>query len=154
MVGTVPGVSTSCIEQAPLEAPGGKDYVGTWKGATPTRSLEITIESFSDTGVLALAKSNQMQGLVGPPKPVAGIGDGAYESKGTGSVDIKTDVGKYIAIITLTSVKSPPKSPAELVPVAKAVVAALEARLRSPPNTGKRPGVKRARTSGLGLASG
>ena len=126
VIATVPGVSTACTEEAPLQAPGGKDYVGTWKGLTPTTSLGITIESFSDTGLLVLARTNLKQGLVGQPKNVAGIGDEAYEAKGTGSVDIKADVGKYIATITLTSVKSPPKSPAEIAPVAKAVVAALQ----------------------------
>ncbi len=124
-IASVPGLTSSCTEQPPLPAPGGKDYVGTWKGSTPTTSLQITIEVFSDTGVLGLARSNLKQGLLAAPKKLAGIGDAAYEAKNFGGVEIKTDVGKYIAIVVLSSVKAPPKSPSEIAPLTKAIVAAL-----------------------------
>jgi hypothetical protein len=119
-------VSPICSAQAPLPSPGGKDYVGTWKGLTPTTSLGITIEVFTDPGMLSLATHNLEQGLVGPPKSVAGIGGGAFESKSASAVDLKLVTRKYIAIITLSSVRKPPKSPTELEALAKAVVTALK----------------------------
>ena len=119
-------VSSACSEQPRLQSPGGYDYVGTWKGFTPTTSLEVTIEVFTDTGMLSLATHNLKQGLVGTPKSVSGIGNGAFESKNASAVDLKLVTGKYIAIITLSSVRKPPKSPTELEPLGKAIVTALE----------------------------
>ena len=124
-IASVPGITSACTEQAPLTAPGGTDYVGTWKGSTPTTSLQITISVFNDPDWLGRARSNLKQGLLATPKKVAGIGDAAYEAKNFAGVEIKTDVGKYIAIVVLSSVKDPPKSPAMIVPLTKAVVAAL-----------------------------
>ena len=122
----VKDVSSACSEQSPLPSPGGKDYVGRWKGLTPTTNLQMTIEVFTDPGMLSLATHNLKQGLVGTPKSVSGIGGGAFESKNASAVDLKLVTGKYIAIITLSSVRKPPKSPAELEPLAKAVVNALK----------------------------
>jgi hypothetical protein len=92
VIATVPEVTKPYAERAALRSPGGKDYVGTWEGP-PTTSLEITIESLTDKGMLGLARSNLKQRLVGPSKSAAGIGDKAYESKGADAVEIKTDVG-------------------------------------------------------------
>jgi len=124
-VGAIPGMSTACTETAPLPAPGATDYIGNWKGA-PTEGLQVTIERYSDSGMLQLATHNLKQGLVAlPPKKVSGIGDAAYEAKGNFAVEVKTVVGKYIAIIVLTNVRKPPKSPSEIESLAKDVVAAL-----------------------------
>jgi hypothetical protein len=76
--------------------------------------------------MLSLATHNLKQGLVGTPKTVSGIGDGAFESKNASAVELKRVSGKYIAIITLSSVRKPPKSPAELESLGKAVVTALK----------------------------
>ena len=119
-------VSSVCTEQSPQPSPGGKDYVGNWKGLTPTTGLQMTIEVYTDPGMLSLATHNLKQGLVGAPKSVSGIGDGAFESKNASAVDLKLVTGKYIAIITLSSVRKPPKSPTELVALGKAVVTALK----------------------------
>jgi len=125
-VAAIRGMSTVCTETAPLPAPGATDYVGNWKGTAPTEGLQVTIERYSDDGWLQKATQNLKQGLVAlPPKKVSGIGDAAYEAKGNSAVEVKTVVGKYIAIIVLTNVKKPPKSPSEIEPLAKAIVAAL-----------------------------
>jgi hypothetical protein len=121
----VPGMSGACTEQAPLAAPGGKDYVGAWKGTAPTESIQITIEAFSDSGMLSLATKNLNEGLLDTPKKVSGIGTAAYEAKGEVGVEVKAASGKYIAIVILTNVRKPPGSPAAIEPLAKAVVAAL-----------------------------
>jgi hypothetical protein len=76
--------------------------------------------------MLQLANHNLEQGLVGTPKKVTGIGDGAYEAKTPQAVELKLATGKYIAEITLSSVRKPPKSPSELEPLGKAVVTALK----------------------------
>ena len=125
-VTAIKDVSPACSEQSPLPSPGGKDYVGTWKGLTPTTNLQITIEAFTDPGMLSLATHNLKQGLVGTPKSVSGIGNRAFESRSALAVDLKLVTGKYIAIITLSSVRKPPKSPAELESLGKAVVTALK----------------------------
>src|SRR5579862_5636019 len=125
-VTAIQDVSPVCSEQSPQPSPGGKDYVGTWKGLTATTNLQITIEVFTDPGMLSLATHNLKQGLVGTPKSVAGIGDGAFESKNASAVDLKLATGKYIAIITLSSVRKPPKSPTELESLGQAVVTALK----------------------------
>jgi hypothetical protein len=125
-VTAIKDVSSACSEQRPLPSPGGKDYVGTWKGLTPTTSLQVTIEAFTDSGMRSLAVHNLKQGLVGAPKSVSGIGDAAFEAKNASAVELKLATGKYIAIITLSSVRKPPKSPAELESLGKAVVVALK----------------------------
>ena len=89
-------------------------------------SLEITIEVFTEPTMLSLATHNLKQGLVGAPKSVSGIGEGAFEAKNASAVDLKLVTGNYIAIITLSSVRKPPKSPAELESLGKAVVTALK----------------------------
>lgn len=125
-VGAIPGMSTSCTETAPEQAPGATDYVANWKGTAPTEGLQVTIERYSDSGMLQLATHNLKQGLVAlPPKHVTGIGDDAYEAKGNFAVEVKTVVGKYIAIVVLSNVKKPPKSVSAIEPLAKDIVAAL-----------------------------
>jgi hypothetical protein len=125
-VTAIKDVSAACSEQSPLPSPGGKDYIGRWKGLTPTTTLQITIEVFTDPGMLSLATHNLKQGLVGTPKSASGIGDGAFEAKNSSAVELKLATGKYIAIVTLSSVRKPPKSPAELESLGKAVVIALK----------------------------
>jgi hypothetical protein len=120
------GMSSACTEEAPLPAPGAKQYVGNWKGLASTESLGITILSYSDAGLHALAIHNLKQGgLSTSPTKVSGIGDSAYESRGAAGVEIRIATGEYIAIVVLTNVKKPPASPSEIEPLAKAVVAAL-----------------------------
>jgi hypothetical protein len=123
----IPGMGTGpCTESAPLQAPGATDYVGNWKGRLPTQGLQVTIEHYTDSGMLKLATNNLHQGLISLPKKVVGIGDAAYEAKGgAGGVEVKTVVGNYIAIIVLSNVKRPIKSPSVIEPLAKDVVAAL-----------------------------
>src|SRR5579863_4249818 len=83
VVAAIQGMSSACSEQPPLPAPGAKDYEGTWKGLTPTASLQITIEVFSDQGILKIATHNLNQGLLaGTPQKVSGIGEAAYVAKG------------------------------------------------------------------------
>jgi hypothetical protein len=125
-VTAIPDILPACSEQSPLPAPGSTDYVGTWKGLTPTTSLQVTIEAYTDPGMLQLATHNLKQGLVSTPKKVTGIGSAAYESKDPQAVDVKFATGKYIANITLSSVRKPPQSPSELYALAKAVVTALQ----------------------------
>jgi len=125
-IAAIPGISTACIETPPLQAPGATDYVANWKGTAPTESLQVTIEKYSDSGWLQRATHNLKQGLVAlPSKKVSGIGDAAYEAKGNLAVEVKTVVGKYIAIIVLRNVRKPPTSTSEIEPLAKAIVAAL-----------------------------
>ena len=100
-VTAIPGMSSACTEQKALPAPGATDYVGNWKGLEPTEGLQITIERYTDTGMLQLATHNLGQGLLSTPKKVSGIGDAAYEAKGAGGVEVKTTTGNYIAIIVL-----------------------------------------------------
>jgi hypothetical protein len=125
-VTAIKDVSSACTEQSPLPSPGGKDYVGTWKGLTPTTNLQVTIEAFTDPGMLLLAIHNLKQGLVGTPTSASGIGDGAFEAKNASAVELKLATGKYVAIIILSSVRKPPKSPTELESLGKAVVLALK----------------------------
>jgi len=123
---TVLGASSKCTNARPSKGPGSTIYVGNWAGATANSpTVQVTIAVYSDDGMLQLADRNLKQGLPGAPKKVAGIGDAAYEAKGALSVGIHLAVGKDIAYISLNSVKTPPKSPALIEPLAKTVAAHL-----------------------------
>jgi hypothetical protein len=127
-VTAISGVTAKCKNEAPLPAPGGKQYVGDWAGlTTKSPSLQVTVVKYTDRGALQLAVHNLKQGLpVGTPKKVAGIGDAAYEAKGPPNTGpgIHVAIGNYVAYINL-SVRGPSVSPSLLEPIAKDVVAKL-----------------------------
>lgn len=125
-VATIGGVTARCNNQPPQQGPGAKIYIGDWMGATPkSPTLQVTVAAYSDSGMLQLADHNLKQGLPGPPKKVAGIGEAAFEAKGGLAVGIHVAVGKYIAYISLNAIGKAPSSPALIEPVAKDVAARL-----------------------------
>jgi hypothetical protein len=125
-VTSIPGMTSKCKKQPQTEGPlGSTDYEAIWSGA-PTESFQVTVEVYGDKEALKRAKQNLNQGLLGTAKPLKGVGDLAYESKAAMGVDINVAVGKDIAIIVLTDIRKPPSSPAEIVPVTKAIVAVLK----------------------------
>jgi hypothetical protein len=125
-VTAIPGMTSTCKKQPQTVGPlGSTDYEAIWRGA-PTESFQVTVEVYGDRNALARAKRNLNQGLLGTATRLKGVGDLAYESKAAMGVDINVAVGKDIAIIVLTDVRKPPSSPAEIVPVTKAIVALLK----------------------------
>jgi hypothetical protein len=125
-VSAISGLSAKCTNAAPSQGPGSTIYVGNWAGLTPTSpTLQVTIASYADASLLKLAKHNLKQGLSGPPEHVTGLGGPAYEAKGAFAVGIHITVGKYLAYISLNTIKQPPSSPKLIEPVAKAVAAKL-----------------------------
>lgn len=125
VVVAIPGVSPHCVNAQPLPGPGSTDYVGNWTGSPRLPELQVTVASYTDKGLLKLARQNLEQGLPGPPSPVKGLGGPAFEAKGAAAVAIHIAKDNYIAYITLTAVQSPPKSPKPLEPLAKALVKKL-----------------------------
>jgi hypothetical protein len=128
-VTAITGVTSKCKNVAPLPGPGSTQYVGNWAGVTPkSPALQVTVVKYTDPGALQLAVHNLKQGLSGgTPKKVAGIGDAAYEAKGSASAGpgIHVAIGKYIAYISLSTVGGAALSPSVLEPIAKDVVAKL-----------------------------
>ena len=129
-VTAVAGLTPSCKNDAPLPGPlpGSKEWTGNWAGVTPkSTTLQVTVAKFSDPGSLQLAVHNLKQGLPGgAPKKVTGIGDGAYEAKGSGfGPGINVAIGDYVAYISLSSTGEPKPTLAQLEPIAKDVVAKL-----------------------------
>ena len=108
-VAAVPGVSSACTNAKPMAGPGSTIYSGNWRGKTATSArLQVTVSSYTDQGMLALAKRNLKQGLPGTPRKVVGIGNGAYEATGAGSEAIHVAIGKYVvAVVVNTSGKLP-----------------------------------------------
>ena len=125
VVAAIPGVSPHCTNAQPVPGPGSTDYVGNWTGAPRLPGLQVTVASYTDKGLLELARHNLEQGLPGPPSPIKGLGGPAYEAKGAMAVGIHIAKGDYIAYITLTAVQSPPKSPKVLEPLAIALAKKL-----------------------------
>jgi hypothetical protein len=126
-VATVGGVTARCNNQPPQQGPSAKIYVGDWMGATPkSPTLQVTVAVYTDRGMLKLADQNLKQGLPGPPKKVAGIGDAAFEAKGGSAVGIHVAVGKYVAYVSLNAIGKAPSSPALIEPVAKDVAKRLQ----------------------------
>ena len=101
VVATIPGVSSHCTNAQPQPGPGSTDYVGNWTGSPTLPNLQVTVASYTDKGVLKLARQNLKQGLPGPPHPVKGLGGPAYEAKGEMAVGIHIAKDNYIAYITL-----------------------------------------------------
>jgi hypothetical protein len=129
-VTAVPGLTSSCKNQAPLPGPlpGSKEWTGNWAGVTPkSTTLQVTVAKFTDPGSLQMAVHNLKQGLPGgTPKKVTGIGDGAYEAKGSGfGPGLNVAVGNYVAYLVLSSTGDPKPTLAQLEPIAKDVVAKL-----------------------------
>jgi hypothetical protein len=128
-VTAISGVTAKCKNVPPLPGPGSTQYVGNWAGVTSkSPALQVTVVKYTDPGVLQLAVHNLKQGLSGgTPTKVAGIGDAAFEAKGTASAGpgIHGAIGKYIAYISLSTVGGAALSPTLLEPVAKDVVAKL-----------------------------
>jgi hypothetical protein len=121
------GATAACKNAAPLPGPGSTDYTANWAGTTTTSpSLQVTVASYSDTGLLALARKNLKQGLNGPPVKVTVKGLGViYEAKGAAASGLHFATGKYVVYIVLGSLKTPPNAPSSLVPLAMAVKAGL-----------------------------
>lgn len=125
-VTAISGVSTKCANAAPSQGPGSTIYIGNWAGVTPTSpTLQVTIASYSDAGLLHLAKQNLKEGLSGPPKKVTGLGAPAYEAKGGLAVGIHITLGKYLVYISLNAIGKPPSSPKLIEPVAEIVAGKL-----------------------------
>ena len=67
VVAAIPGVSPHCTNAQPVPGPGSTDYVGNWTGAPRLPGLQVTVASYTDKGLLELARHNLKQGLPGPP---------------------------------------------------------------------------------------
>jgi hypothetical protein len=109
--------------------PGSIDYVASWAGRTPTApTLQVTVEKFTDPGMLALAGRNLNQGLPGPPKRLLTIGAPAFEGTGANSTAIHAGIGKYVVLLTLNALHAnPPKAArVKLEALAKALVPLLQ----------------------------
>jgi len=125
-VAAIPGVSSKCSNAKPSKGFGSTIYSGNWAGKTPTSArLQVTINLYTDTGALQLAKRNLKQGLPGAPKKLAGVGSAAYQASGAGAAAIRFSVGKYIAFISVNTVGAPPKVTPQLIALAKAIAAKL-----------------------------
>lgn len=123
-VGTIKGVSSRCVNAKPQPGPGATIYTGDWAGKTPTSpNVQVTIQAYKDSGMLTLAKRNLEQGLPGRPKRIAGIGSAAYEATGAGSTAIHFAVGKYVAVVNLTTTGR--RSRLALEALAKSIAARL-----------------------------
>lgn len=124
-IAAFPGLSLNCTSAGPAKGIGSTNYVGNWVGKTKNSpQLQITVAVYTDAGALQLAKRNLAQGLPGTPKRVAGIGTGAYETKGASSAGLRFSLGKDIVYIVLSRGASS-RPTASVEALAKAVAARL-----------------------------
>ena len=123
------GVSAKCSNTPAAPGLGSKIYVGDWAGKTKrSPSVQVTIASYTDTGALQLATRNLKQGLPGgTPKPLKGIGTGAFEATAAYQTGIHFAVGKYIVYMSLNDVGAnpPPVERTKLEALAKSLAAEL-----------------------------
>jgi hypothetical protein len=126
-VKAIPGTGSACSETPALQAPGGRQYSGTWKGSTPKGTIvEITISVYSDTGFLARARQNLKQGLpTTPASKLTGVGQAAWYASGEPGTGVHVAKGKEIAYIVVTTTGKKAWSKAQVVTLAMAVAAKL-----------------------------
>jgi hypothetical protein len=83
------------------------------------------VSSYSDHGLLQLAKRNLNQGLPATPKKVTGIGSAAYEATAPNSTGLRFAVGKYVVLVAVNTIGKPSWSTKAVEALAKAIAARL-----------------------------